>query len=175
MRGLRLARFADLVQVIVSLVTLAIAVDVYVSRGRATPTGEPRHLDIGSHFKEIPGVQFGRKAATLILFERSGCHYCTESMPFYRALSKLLDRKLTQFVAASYDAAATSRAYLGEHDVRPDIVAHLGPGDNYPVEGTPTLVLLDASGNVRGWWVGRLDESGERKVLDALHVVPSSP
>ena len=129
---------------------------------------EPPKLKSGTALGALPDISYARRPLTLILFERSGCQYCTHSMPFYESLSSTLDRSRVQFVAASVEMKDVSEQYLHSHSVIPDFVVQLPSTRSYPIHGTPTLVLVDNAGKVRDSWVGVLDADGEPEVKDAI-------
>jgi len=99
------------------------------------------------------------------------CHFCTDSMPFYK---QLLDKRNQsqsplKVIAAVPDAKAEAaeQANLAEHGVQPDALVHVD-FSKIKVPGTPTLLLVDDRGKVLNVWVGKLDESREREVLAQL-------
>lgn len=164
----RLTRVSDIIQIVVCLVVLALAANTYYTRGRLGAT-EPRgRLAPGSTLPTLPGVSYGKRPFTLILFQRSTCQFCTQSMPLYATLAQMIDRNRIQFVSASAEDRAVSERYLQQYNVSPDVVVQLNPSVAYPIEGTPTVVLVDKDGTVRDSWVGLLDSQGEKDVKHAL-------
>jgi hypothetical protein len=99
------------------------------------------------------------------------CRFCIESVDFYRKLARLeADATNHRFQAIYLGMAGTedAAAFVAAHplvggQVRPapaDILAR--------VPGTPALMLVDATGRVRGSWVGKLQAREEAAVLDAI-------
>jgi len=54
--------------------------------------------------------------------------------------------------------------YLTDHGVLADDVINTSL-DDLKVASTPTLLLVDQSGIVKGAWVGKLDEKREKEVV----------
>ncbi|MFL6208943.1 MAG: peroxiredoxin family protein [Pyrinomonadaceae bacterium] len=99
---------------------------------------------------------------------RDGCHFCSDSAPFYQQLIKEPGAQSdTKLAAILPGAAADSRAYLSRlgvpiKDVRQASLGALG------ISGTPTLLLVNAQGVVTKAWVGRLPTDKEVEVINAL-------
>jgi thioredoxin-related protein len=168
MSASRLARFGEVLQVVVCVVVLAIALSAYWRRDRTTAVDAAAKLAVGTQIGSLPGVSYARRPLTLVLFERSTCQYCTQSMPLYQSLSRMIDRERIQFVVASSEGKETSEAYLRSYDVVADRVVQLEPASSYPIHGTPTLVIVDNRGKVRHSWVGLLDDRREQEVKNAI-------
>jgi hypothetical protein len=49
----------------------------------------------------IPGISYGNADASLLLFVNSSCHFCTESMPFYRGLLSTRNKAHVSVIALS--------------------------------------------------------------------------
>jgi hypothetical protein len=107
--------------------------------------------------------------ATLVLAISTHCHFCEESVPFYRRLAKIrstVSNELRMVAVLPQDNASGS-AYLTENGIAVDRLISK-PLHAIQVKGTPTLLLLGADGKVRKAWVGRLDSSREKEVITAL-------
>jgi hypothetical protein len=120
----------------------------------------------------LPGIQ-GAAVTTLVLFASVNCHYCAESVPFYRRLAELRSgssgqlRLVTAFPQARQTADETAR-YFSEKGITLDAVEPIA----FPaigVNGTPTLALVDRSGTVKAVWVGKLSAEKEAEVLLQIH------
>ena len=51
----------------------------------------------------LRNVEWSANRQTLILYVKKGCRFCTDSMPFYRELTKETSRKRTKIIAVSID------------------------------------------------------------------------
>lgn len=154
----------DLLQVVVCLVVLSLAITAF--RDRHAHEEAAAGYAAGAQMEALPGVQFAERERTLVLFESSGCTFCTQSMPFYKKLSKELKSRGISFVAASPEPVHVSQAYFKSHGVAVDQVVQ--KMFSRQVAGTPTLVLVDRRGTVTDAWVGSLDQAGEKRVLKKL-------
>ncbi len=112
----------------------------------------------------------------MFVFLRRSCQYCERSIPFYRHLAVDLAVRHIQFVAVSTDDDVSLDAYIQEKHLTFDRVRSVTPSrfKSLSIAGTPTLVLADGDGVVRGTWLGMLPESGERAVKDAIAHIASS-
>lgn len=103
-----------------------------------------------------------------MLILQKGCHFCSESAPFYRRIVREASgRTDLRLVAVLPQDVNDAKGYLNDLDVRIEDVkqAYLrGIG----VSGTPTLVLVDRTGTMKNLWVGKLTAQGESEVLDSL-------
>jgi thiol-disulfide isomerase/thioredoxin len=112
----------------------------------------------------LPGVDWAESKKTLVLALSSGCHFCSESAPFYQRLVKEGGVRL---IAVVPQDAAEGRAYLDRlsvpiGDVRQTPLGAIG------VEGTPTLMLVDDKGVTLNSWVGKLPAGTEDEVLSKI-------
>jgi hypothetical protein len=100
---------------------------------------------------------------------QAGCHFCSESAPFYQRLARETAQKSgVHLVAVLPQDVAEGSKYLNSlgvpiEDVRQAQLDALG------VSGTPTLILIDGKGVVMKSWVGKLSGDREAEVLDQLH------
>jgi hypothetical protein len=116
----------------------------------------------GIRIPGLDGVEWGER--NILLFARSSCRHCTESMPFYQKLSALAHQSGARFVVASEEPHQTIETYFRSHDVAPDEVVTASP-QKTGVPLTPTLAVVDRSGTVLESWVGRVPPDGEPKVV----------
>mgnify|MGYP003575296088 CR=1 FL=1 len=110
---------------------------------------------IGDVLPSIPGVNYGDREQTLVMFLSSNCRYCTESAPFYSALTARRDAASVRIVAVGTEPQEALSSYLEDHSVRTDNVVTVTPG-TFRVRGTPTLVLVNRKGEVHALWRGAL-------------------
>ena len=110
-------------------------------------------------------IEWNQNRQTLILAISSSCHFCTESAPFYRKLAQ--NNRDTHLVAVFPQSVGEGREYLEKLGVSVDEVRQLSL-DQLGVHSTPSLLLVDDSGVVKNFWVGRLPPDQETTVLNAL-------
>jgi thiol-disulfide isomerase/thioredoxin len=116
----------------------------------------------------LPGVDWSKNGQTLMVVLQKGCHFCTESAPFYQRLVKeTAERGGVHLVAVLPQEVPEAKKYLEEIKVPIDEVRQASP-TALGVAGTPTLILVNEAGVVVDVWEGRLPASEESKVLNRL-------
>jgi hypothetical protein len=132
-------------------------------------------LQLVQKYKEkappLPGAIQTGKSATVVLFISQHCPFCAQSMPFYERLSRLRAASSNDFALLAYvpegEKPTSGVAYLGRRGVTTDSVGAASFPD-IGVKGTPTVLLLDATGRVRAAWVGALMPKEEKDVLSRI-------
>jgi hypothetical protein len=165
-RPSKLENLANLATILVSLLLSAVLVKVFLLPQSAPAPGRPQP-QAGMNIKQsLPGVDWAKNKRTLVLAISTQCHYCTESAPFFQRIQKerATDLKL---VAVLPQAVDESRKYLEGEGVQVDDVKQ-APVASIGVTGTPTMLLVNASGVVTNIWVGKLEPGQQGQVLDVL-------
>ncbi len=137
----------------------------------ARPAGGPPQVEKGEQFAALKGAVPAGASRALVVAVSPTCHYCNDSLPFYKHLVDERNSKgsAVKFIAAvpSEDSKAPETAKFTSAGVTPDNVVHLD-FSTIKVPGTPTLLLVDNNGKVLNVWVGKLDEGSEKEVLKVL-------
>lgn len=127
-------------------------------------SGQPDSNPVGSTLS-VTGVDWTRSRQTLVLALQKGCRYCSESAPFYQRLVRdYADAEKTRLVAVLPNDVETGRGYLESLDV-PIQEVRQAALSSIKVKGTPTLLLVNQSGEVVAYWRGKLTQAGEADVL----------
>ena len=126
----------------------------------------PSGVKIGAKV-DVPDVNWNSNRRTLIIYTSKACHFCTESMPFYKELAQKQVEIKTKIVVVSSNTVEASKGYFKEHgvdflEVRRAFLVSIG------VRGTPTLLLVNEKGEVLNSWIGRLSKEREREVISKL-------
>jgi hypothetical protein len=117
---------------------------------------------------ELPGVDWSRARHTAVVVLQAGCHYCTESAPFYaRLAAEAAKRPAVALLAVMPQEATQARQYLEAQKVPIGRVVQARPG-SIKVRGTPTVLLVDRAGVVTRAWFGKLPPDKELEVLAAV-------
>ncbi len=147
------------------IITCAVVTYALIGHLSRTQPNPDAGVQVGGKLDPLPAVKYDQSQWTAILYVKSTCPYCTDSMGLYRSISALPSRKsgTLRFVAVSTESRTVSSAYLSQHAVTVDQIVEVLAG-----RPTPTLVLVDRSGVVRNFWLGRQDAAGAQKILNTL-------
>jgi len=143
-----------------------------MARDRLGPTGGKRNvgdLKPGVRLDPPAAYDWSKQPYTLLVALRDGCKYCEQSVPFYQRLAARerehqLSAHLLAVIASSESAARDYAASL-------NLTWQFLPNADFAklkIPATPTLILIDASGQVRQAWVGALTDAAEAEVLRAV-------
>lgn len=127
--------------------------------------GAPPRLK-GLTLPQLAGYRWGSHPETLVLALRGDCHYCIDSMPFYRRLSDLEKNKSlhAHLLVVMPNDQKSGVAALQSGGLTIESVFDQ-PLDSISVSSTPTLLLLDSNGRVADAWGGQLTSRGEDDVI----------
>ncbi|HEX3876506.1 MAG TPA: hypothetical protein VHW24_05950 [Bryobacteraceae bacterium] len=126
---------------------------------------------VGDSLKRALPINYDKHKATLVLAISTHCHFCAESVPFFQKLQERVGQDIAVAVVLP-ETVAEGQKYLAEKEIRAGEVRQVSLA-GLGVGGTPTILLVDASGIVRNIWIGKLDSDGEEKVLTVLAGWPS--
>jgi thioredoxin-related protein len=155
------------------ILVCAIAAVVLVRREffPAAPPPPPGAVEKGERFDQLKAVLPAGAQKTLVVAVSPTCHFCNESLPFYK---RLVDERNQKSSPVKFLAAVRSEGEKSEEakkfadaGVRLDGVVPID-FSSIKVPGTPTLLLVDNNGKVLNVWVGKLDDSGQKDVLEVL-------
>jgi Redoxin len=156
---------ANIAIVVVAVVVVAVLAKQYLWPRQ--PPKAPPGIAAGTKLS-IADVDWAHNGATLIVALQKGCHFCSESAPFYqRLVNDTKDKTGVKIVAVLPQPFDDARQYLDSikvpiADVKQEQLSTFG------VKGTPTLILVDAHGVVTDSWVGRLPPERETEVITKL-------
>ncbi|HEX2642897.1 MAG TPA: hypothetical protein VHU81_07880 [Thermoanaerobaculia bacterium] len=165
----KLDTIANIAIIVVCIIASVVLVRNYFFTPR--PQGGPPAVEKGT---TLPALQAALPAGTqsaLVLAVSPTCHFCTDSIPFYKRLVDERNQKgspVKVVVAVPATEAKDQEAKMfADAGVQPDAVVPVSFTD-IKVSGTPTILHVDNQGKVLGVWVGKQDESGEKKILATL-------
>ena len=116
----------------------------------------------------LQDVDWAKNGQTLLVILQEGCHFCTESAPFYQSLVREMeDSKSTKLIALLPQEVNESQQYLADLKVPMTEVKKMS-ADFLGVSGTPTLILINNAGEVIDSWTGKLTPDKEMEVLNKL-------
>jgi hypothetical protein len=145
------------------IVGICLAAAFFYGTYKNNQTQAPR---IGATLPGLAGYTWQSNSHSLVLALRKGCHFCEESMPFYRELYDVekSDASKVKTVAVFPDTADEVHEILRAQNLPVPSVSQVDLS-TLSVSGTPTLILVDRNGKVEKTWVGKLDAQGEESVL----------
>ena len=121
---------------------------------------------VGDRFDAAKLIPFDDAPMALVIWVRSSCRYCTESMGFYRQL--IASERSVRVVMMGVERQGVLQKYASDHQFEPDAIVS-GEGAGVRLSATPVLLLVDRSGIIRSIWRGQLRQTGDQqKVLDSL-------
>lgn len=149
------AKIEAIANVAVILVALAVG---YVVLGRYVSDYRARPVAAGDRLASIPNLEWKQHRHTLVLALNTGCHFCEQSVPFYRTLGERLEHGGVDLdlVAVFPNDAAQVQQFMSKESLRVRSVAAV-PLEKLRVNATPTLILVGNDGRVERSWIGLLD------------------
>jgi len=141
------------------------------------PPGPPQ-VKKGEQYDQLKTVVPAGTSRALVVAVAPGCHFCNDSIPFYKNLIDQRNQKNSEvkFIAAvpASDKPEEAQKLVSEETqkftaggAQPDSMVNMDFAA-IKVPGTPTLMLVDNTGKVLDVWVGKLDSKGEKEVLKTL-------
>lgn len=116
----------------------------------------------------MPDMDWGKSRQTLLLVVSQGCHFCSESVPFYQRLAREAEgRDDIRLVAVLPQPPGEGQKYLDDLGVPIKDVKQVALG-SIQVRGTPTLIMVNSKGIVTDAWVGKLPSDKEAEVISKL-------
>jgi hypothetical protein len=107
--------------------------------------------------------QAGFRRNTVLLAISTSCHFCRESMPFYRSLLASSQGK-ADVIAVLPQPLADANKFLSAEGVPVTKVISTSLA-NLGIYATPTVLMVDADGKVKRAWTGLLDERAQGQVI----------
>ncbi len=155
----------------VVVIVLAVVIGSVFLKDRFASSGPaPNEVKVGDQLPGLHAYNWKAHERTLVLALRNGCHFCEDSMPFYRRLAKLEQSNQiggVHLIAVFPDDPAIVRQVVETQQLTIEVL----PGtelDQVKVQGTPTLILVDEQGRVSKVWMGELPAAEEAEVIAAI-------
>jgi thioredoxin-related protein len=155
---------AYLALIVASLTATYVLVDQTLANHKSTAALNPSVL----LNKKLPldNAAWGNAHYTVVIAMTTVCHFCHDSIPFYKSLADMEHNRPGQFqmVTVSPEAQKTTGDYLQQNQMPVDRVesAFLSSID---VSGTPTVFVVDSSGTVKKVYVGQLPPSRQQELI----------
>jgi Redoxin. len=161
--GSKIEIIANITIVVVATLMGVVLVQRYILAPKNT---EPPAVQAGATLS-LPDIDWAGNDRTMVVAIQDGCHFCSESAPFYQRLVKEASDNHIPVVAVFPQPVETGQKYLNDlkvpiNNVRQAVLKSIG------VQGTPTLLLIDNTGKIVTGWVGKLLPDQEADVLSKL-------
>ena len=168
----RWARYLEVSSNVAVLVVAMVLLGAIVSTRWWPRTGNAHFgdgLQRGQVLARLPSVDYGEATQTMLLFLSTKCNYCQESLPFYKRLLDELHQggPRTRMVAVFPNPTNEVEQYERQNQLGIEAVTALNYG-TFNVTGTPTLILVDSSGRILDFWVGKLSRDEEAQLMNAI-------
>lgn len=156
----------------VAIILAAILIGVvfvknYLLPSRSAPESGDYRIPVGTKVA-LSEINWNQNGQTLLLVLQKGCHFCSESAPFYqRIIRETSGRGNIRLIAVLPQATDEGKKYLDDLGVAIEDVKQ-AELDSIGVHGTPTLILVNNQGVVMNSWAGKLGADGEADVLRRL-------
>lgn len=157
----------NLAVVCVSAAVLIVFLWTYVQTNRK-PQLSPG-LTKGETLTHLQHYEFSNATKTLVIAMNTECSFCAESIPFYNQVSEACrsGNVRTNIAAVFPNTANEVQEYVKRHSLRMDVVPAIDL-NGLKVSATPTLILVDSTGKVLDFWVGKLSEENQREVMKRI-------
>jgi thioredoxin-related protein len=140
---------------------VVIAVLLVLARSYWRSEAAPSQIAVGTEMAQ--NVNWHAKGTTMVFILSTTCHFCAESADFHRELSQFCEHHGISTLALFPQPVREARSYLHKAGIKVDNVQQASFSE-LGIQGTPTLLLIDASGKVKRLWVGWLTQDAERAV-----------
>jgi thiol-disulfide isomerase/thioredoxin len=161
-------RIAELAANVAIVVVALVVIAVVVKRNLLGSRDPGRHQISAGEKISVPGVDWSSHDKTVVLALAQGCHFCSESAPFYQRLVQTVRANAdTELAAVLPQEDAEAHKYVESLGLKIDDIRKVSL-EFIGVAGTPTLILVDRGGVVRKVWVGQLPPEKESEVISSV-------
>ncbi len=126
-------------------------------------------LQKGTTFAQLPGIDYSKAPKTLLIALSSKCDHCSESLPFYKQITFEQRKNInaSHIVAIFPESQSEVEQFAGQEELNLDTVAGV---DFYALNlvATPTVILIDNSGKIIDFWIGKLSKNVEQEIIKAI-------
>lgn len=107
---------------------------------------------LGTRIK-VPGADWAQNKKSLIFFLKKDCVYCNAIAPAYRELISDAQKLNVKLIAILPNSVEEGRQYVRALGLSIEDV-QTGSLSSYKIPGTPSVLVVDGEGTVRGVWIG---------------------
>jgi hypothetical protein len=118
---------------------------------------------------DLPPDTYNASPFTVVVFSRSTCDACQQSKPFHKTLVALTTTNAnTRLVLSTPLNAREEAAYAGELGLEPSAVRPWLAGKKPRVHVVPTVVLVNARGDILGSWESLASDAAEHEIVSTI-------
>ncbi len=161
-----LDRAVSIAIIIVSIVFVGVVIHKYLIADKGS-SASAAEVPLGKKL-DLPDVNWEANGHTVVVALQKGCHFCSESAPFYQKLNQEMSGKQNvSIVAVLPDTVENSREHLKKLDVSFNEIKQARL-KSVLVSATPALLVADKTGTVIAGWVGKLSSDKEGEVIETI-------
>jgi peroxiredoxin len=128
-------------------------------------------LQKGAQLPQLAGVDFSKSQKILLVAMDANCDSCRESLPFFNSLVEKLRGKPgdARLITVFQDGEEQTRRYAEQSRLNVDTVF----GVDFKLLGLsalPSIILIDSTGTVLDFWIGKPSKDTEEQILKHLTV-----
>lgn len=172
----RLEVITNLAVLLVCLMALVALLRVGATARLSSSRRQPSQLSVleqGQVFHAASALHITGRPA-LIVALNTNCHFCAESLPFYRQLKEEpRDATAPPVIMIFPNSRSEVKAFLRGLDSDPLSVFAEQDFAGFGISGTPTVVLLNANGVIRRVWTGKLSADEEQEIMNIAGLAAS--
>ena len=157
-------------ETLTNVIIIAAALGVLLSVGKfflEVSSKETKSPEIGTKVK-IEGFDSSKAEANVLFVMQKGCHFCEESMEYFKNISAQKKGVKFRFYAVFPPIDKEVASYLNDYGFSDVNILSKDFGE-MDVDGTPTVIVTNRKGEIVARWVGKLSDSKQsefEKFLD---------
>jgi thioredoxin-related protein len=156
---------ANILVIVVAVLIGSVFIQRYVFP--STPaSSEPELPKVGDKVA-LANFDWSKSKKNLLLLLQKECHYCSDSVGFYKVLIQHIKAKDVNIVAVLPQNKEESEKYLRDLGIT-GIEVRQSQLKSLLVAGTPTVILANDKGEITNVWIGKLSPEKENEVLGTL-------
>jgi thiol-disulfide isomerase/thioredoxin len=162
----RIANLAIIVAVVVLIFVEVKQASRVSSHQISANTAPPQSSIMAGETLSVPGVTWPKGSLSVVLVMSTECHYCKESLPFYRELVARVGDEYP-VIAILPQPVSNAQRFLEDAGVKPSKIVEASL-TSLGIRGTPTLLLVGSDGRIKRVWIGKLDSARQEEVIKAI-------
>ena len=163
----KLTQHIDLITNILTIIVAVLLISFFVQRYFFPNQPLPRLPIIGNTIV-IDNLETSQNSKNVLFVMMKGCHFCEESMEFYKKTIQQNQNKSVKFVAVFPPNSKEIENYLHSYGIS-GVEIKYSELSKIDVDGTPTIIVADQNGRIVKTWSGKLSSTGEKDFLDFLN------